>query len=246
MLHGIIVIHGLYHGFVHLKERTLPFGEPARIIDLAGYGRYAATSSSHSLPAQAEHVIDEMDRYGFATATLVGHSVGGVVAMLAAARRPGRIRSVVNVEGNFTVDDAFWSAKLAAMTPAEVELQLAATMSDLEAWLRAQRIAPTPASLTAARRMFEAQPAATVHAVAQSVVTVTSRPDYLATVDEVLDSGLPVHLFAGERSRADWHVPESVVRRAAGFTVQEGVGHLMPLEAPDRFLELLAPLTATG
>jgi lipase len=78
--------------------------------------------------------------------------------------------------------------------------------------------------------------------MAESVIETTSQPSYLEDVDVVLDSGIPVHLFAGECSRAGWHVPEFVIRRAASMTVQPGVGHMMMLEAPEEFLGLLAPL----
>jgi lipase len=40
---------------------------------------------------------------------LIGHSVGGVVAAGYAHRFPKRVASFVNVEGNFTLADAFWS-----------------------------------------------------------------------------------------------------------------------------------------
>jgi pimeloyl-ACP methyl ester carboxylesterase len=53
-----------------------------------------------------------------------------------------------------------------------------------------------------------------------------------------------MHLLAGERSRAGWHVPESVLCRAASITMQSGVGHMMMLEAPEEFLGLVAKLVA--
>jgi len=74
------------------------------------------------------------------------------------------------------------------------------------------------------------------------VIETTSQPAYLEDVNAVLDSGIPMHLFAGERSRGGWHVPESVLRRAASLTVQPGVGHVMMLEAPEEFLGLVARL----
>jgi hypothetical protein len=64
------------------------------------------------------------------------------------------------------------------------------------------------------------------------------------TVHAVLDSGIPMHLFAGERSPTGWRMPESVLCRAASMTVQPGVGHIMMLEAPEEFLGLVANLIA--
>ena len=62
----------------------------------------------------------------------------------------------------------------------------------------------------------------------------------ISTLDGVLDSGIPVHLMAGERSRSGWVAPDAFIRRAASFTVQPGVGHMMPLEDPETFLSLVA------
>ncbi|WP_227744214.1 alpha/beta fold hydrolase [Yersinia kristensenii] len=40
---------------------------------------------------------------------VIGHSVGGAVAVLFARRYPEMTRSLTSVEGNFTLSDAFWS-----------------------------------------------------------------------------------------------------------------------------------------
>lgn len=43
----------------------------------------------------------------------VGHSVGGAIAMLCAHTYPDHVRRIVNVEGNFTLADAFWFYEIA-------------------------------------------------------------------------------------------------------------------------------------
>ena len=65
-----------------------------------------------------------------------------------------------------------------------------------------------------------------MRAVAESVIRITGQPSYLEEVRTVVESGIPLHLFAGERSRADWHVPQWVLERAASMTIQPGVGHV--------------------
>ncbi len=49
----------------------------------------------------------------------------------------------------------------------------------------------------------------------------------------------PVHLLAGARSRAGWHVPAWAERAAASQTLIEGSGHLMMLEQPQAYLAAL-------
>jgi len=44
---------------------------------------------------------------------LIGHSMGGLVALLYCERNPGSVRALVNVEGNLVSDDCFFSRKAA-------------------------------------------------------------------------------------------------------------------------------------
>ncbi len=236
----VVFIHGLYQALGLLRGVPFPARGRVLVVDLLGFGEHAGAVPPLSLHAQVEHVAAELDRHGIAKAVIVGHSVGGAVAMLLAASHPDRVASVVNVEGNFTLADAFWSSKLAAMTPAEAEAVVAAYRRDQCPWFTQNGIEPTPRRVEWIRRMFDAAPARAVQALAKAAVEGTSRPDYLPRIERVPDLGIPVHLFAGERSRAAWSVPDSFVRRAASFTTQPGVGHMMPIEEPEEFLALVA------
>lgn len=236
----VVLLHGLYQGLGHLEEITFPSSKRAVIIDMLGYGSHAHAMTPETLEAQADHVVGEMDRLGISKAAILGHSVGGAVAMLLAARHPGRVEAVVNVEGNVTLADAFWSSKVAAMSRPDAEALLEGFRSDVPGWISGQKMEPTAQRVAWARRMFDAQPASSVQALARAVVTATSSPGYLPMFEGVLDSGIPVHLMAGERSRSGWTAPEAFLRRAASFTVQPRVGHMMPLEDPEAFLSLVA------
>ena len=215
----------------------------ALIPDMLGYGAHASVApGTISLQAQADDIAAQVRRAGHSRAHIVGHSVGGAVAMLLARRHPQIAASVINVEGNFTLQDAFWTGKLANMTLAEVEGLLQSYRGDVSGWLTRAGMGVTPERAATAGRGLRTQPAATVKAVAQSVIATTAEPAFLEDVRAVLDSGTPVHLFAGERSRAGWHVPAWVVTRAASMTVQLRVGHMMMLEEPEEFLRLVARL----
>jgi pimeloyl-ACP methyl ester carboxylesterase len=240
----VLVVHGLFQGMASLRGRDIPGAGPVHVPDLLGYGANASTRSARTIEAQVEHVAAAIQRLGSGRAALVGHSVGGVIVMLVAARYPARVTRVVNVEGNFVPADAFWSARIAAMDSDQVEDLLGGFRRDVPGWLERQRIASSPEHLAWARRMFDAQPAETVLEMARSVVEVTGRPDYLETITGVVDSGLPIHLLAGERSVAGWGVPDFVRRRAASFAVQPGVGHMMPLEDPGGFLAFVGQALA--
>lgn len=165
---------------------------------MLGYGARAnVPTEAISLIAQADHLAAQIRASEKnAAAHVVGHSVGGAVAMMLARQHPEMVVSLIDVEGNFTLGDAFWTSKLAAMTLSEIETLLRDYQSDPSGWLTRAGIEPMPERIATASRGLRAQPAATVKAMAQAVIETTSRPDYLSDVKAVLDSGIPMHLFA--------------------------------------------------
>lgn len=243
MSEPVVFIHGLYQGMRHLLD--IPFPSPRKLIllDLPGYGGHVDVPLPSDLAGYADHVASELDRLQASPAVVVGHSVGGAVAMLLAANHRDRVLSVVNVEGNFRPADAFWSSKIAAMTSEEADAMLDGFKADVDGWLTRQKIQIKPKRQEWAKRMFDAQPARSLHALARAVVEATASPDYLPTMDGVILAGVPVHLIAGERSRAGWGVPDDFARLATSFSIQPKVGHMMMLEEPEAFLKLVASRT---
>ncbi len=78
--------------------------------------------------------------------------------------------------------------------------------------------------------------------MARSVVQTTEDASYLQAVATILDRSIPFHLVAGERSREGWDVPEWVLRRVGGVTIQPHVGHMMILEDEAGFLSIVRQL----
>jgi lipase len=239
----IVFVDGLFQMLADLPAREYFAPRPVLVPDLLGFGRNtAAPREQIALPAQADYVAAQIRSAGWEKAHVVGHSIGGAVAVLLARRPPERVASLINVEGNFTLKDAFWSQKLAAMSETEAEGVIESYRGDVAGWLTRGGIAPTQEQVACAERGLRAQPAPTVRALAQSVVAITSGPEYLDDVRVVLESRIPFHLDAGEKSLAGWDVPEFVECGAASLTIQPAVGHMMMLEEPREFLQLVAGL----
>jgi pimeloyl-ACP methyl ester carboxylesterase len=227
----VIFIHG-FIGTFDVKEFDGQYAAP----HLLGYGEYRTTPSDQiSLPAQVEHIRAFVDsNFGTVPVDLVGHSVGGAIAMLFAHAYPERVRRIVNVEGNFTLDDAFWSASVGRMTPAEVETMLASFRADPLEWLRGA-VADAVLQMTdTAGRWLDYQPATTLRAMGQSVVAVTGSDDYLSILAQVFERH-PVYLLSGERSHDSWNVPPWALEKSAGHKTLGRCGHLMMIENPTAF-----------
>lgn len=232
----IVLVHGLI-GSLQLPELLDGFA-PGQVLapDLLGYGALREVPPAEvNIPAQVEHLQATLQRhFGSEPVHLLGHSVGGVVAALFAHKYAERVESLVSVEGNFTLADAFWSASVARMAVAQVEALLEGYRHDPAGWLAGAGVAVEPQRLRIAEGWLAQQPAATLQAMARSVVERTAPAHYLEQLREVF-ARHPVHLVAGERSRAGWDVPDWAVAAAASQQLIPGCGHLMMLENPAGF-----------
>jgi lipase len=229
----VVLVHGLFGPFA--DERTMPRLPGHRVVapPLLGYG--GDTTRGATLHDQVEHIHALL---GEEPAYVVGHSVGGAVALLYAHRYPGSVLGVVDLEGNFTLADAFWSAELAAMEPVAAEALLESYRADPCAWMDGT---DDPERIAFARTMLDFQPAATLQATAASIVAITGSPEWEPTVREVMGS-VPVHLVAGSLSRTGWDVPPWALALAASYAEIEGAGHLMMLDRPQELSDLVASL----
>lgn len=230
---AVLFVHGLI-GHMRVKAIESTFGDRALAPNLLGYGEHARYEGEISLPAQVEYLRRLLDEKAIASAHIAGHSVGGAIAMLFARQYPQRVRSVISIEGNFTLKDAFWSSTFAAATPLEAQAALQADRADPAGWLQRSGVTPTPERIAEAQSHLDNQPASTMQAMARSVVQITANPQYVDDVMTVLNNGTRVHLLAGERSREAWDVPDFVLDNAE-MTVLPNTGHLLTIESPDAF-----------
>lgn len=92
----ILVIHGLFGSLENLAGVARPLAESRNVysIDLPNHSRSPHTETT-SLVQMAEEVLAWMDSQGLAKIDLVGHSLGGKVAMEIALQHPERVNRLV-------------------------------------------------------------------------------------------------------------------------------------------------------
>ena len=133
----LVLVHGLssYLGF---WEYQLPvFAERYRVIalDLPGYGASGRPDAPMTPPWYAEVVADWMTAVGVERAAVVGHSMGGQIAMTLALEHPERVEALVlaapaGIEaftpGAAQFMKAYWT-ETRALESSEVEVRAAFT-----------------------------------------------------------------------------------------------------------------------
>ncbi len=93
----------LLHGFAGdlnnwlFNQPDLAQDRPVYALDLPGHGNSSLTEGRGSVPDLAKAVTAAMDALGVAKAHLVGHSLGGAVAMFLAIKQPQRVASATLV-----------------------------------------------------------------------------------------------------------------------------------------------------
>jgi len=136
-----IFIHGVLndHSVWILQTRYLAHhGWNVLALDLPGHGRSAGEPPA-SVEDAADSVLALMDAAGLEKAVLIGHSLGSLIALEAAARAPGRIRQLVLVGTAFPM----------RVSPALLEASVSAPMKALEMVNVFSRstLAPPPSAL---------------------------------------------------------------------------------------------------
>jgi esterase len=120
----LVILHGLYgnQGNWSTHARQLALHYEVHVLDARNHGQ-SPWADSMQLAQMAADVAETMDSLRLPTAHLLGHSMGGKMAMLLALQQPQRVRSLVVVDiapvayarGVDTVLDALVSLDLAQL-----------------------------------------------------------------------------------------------------------------------------------
>src|ERR687884_200180 len=93
----VVLIHGMVNSSRHWEQVALNLADDYTVIapDLIGHGDSAAPRGDYSLGAHAASIRDLLAAIGTERATVVGHSLGGGVAMQFFYQFPQRVERLV-------------------------------------------------------------------------------------------------------------------------------------------------------
>ncbi len=124
----LVLIHGLGGCIYNFRYNIPVLAERLRVValDLKGFGySERPTPSDYSLTAQARLVGELMDRLGISRAAVLGHSMGGAIALRLAAISPEKVDRLIMV-GSAPPDRMV--PRVAASRPLRALLRMAAAL----------------------------------------------------------------------------------------------------------------------
>src|SRR6266704_1878725 len=95
----MVLVHGLGGSHLNWAAVGSALAARARVLapDLAGFGRTPLAGRAATVQANRRLLDRFLDAVGDGPAILVGNSMGGLIAMLEAARRPAKVAGLVLV-----------------------------------------------------------------------------------------------------------------------------------------------------
>jgi pimeloyl-ACP methyl ester carboxylesterase len=234
----LVLVHGVGSDGRMFAPVVKQLAGSVRIInwDLPGYGG-KPLDGPITFAGLAAALAADLDTFGIGQAVILGHSIGGMLALELAAAFPHRVSGLIlsattpafgSRDGSFQRE--FLQARLGPLDSGRTMAELAQ-----EAAPRLVGSGAAPEAVAELTRLMAAVPEATFRAALACLVTFDRRAD-LANIR------MPTLLIAGEE---DTNAPLKTMTRmaeaiaGARLEVLPGTGHLAPLECPDRYAEIV-------
>ncbi len=260
-LHGSGPLIILIHGITGCSEQWQPALERlsgAHTVlapDLLGHGESAKPRGDYSLGAYASAVRDTMVALGHEHATIVGHSLGGGIAMQFAYQFPERCQRLVLVSSGGLGRAVHPLLRASTLPGSELVLP----------WLAHTKVLGAGAALGRAVGRLRLRAGTDLAEVARgfsSLGEAEARSAFIETMRAVVDAGGQrvsaldrLYLAGAMPSLIVWGSADPIIPVAHGHAAHEampnsrlelleGVGHFPQLERPHEFARLLAEFIA--
>ena len=229
---ALIFIHGWSSDSTYWDAQLDFFSKRYTVVtlDLAGHGDSGTARAEWTMPAFGADVVSVAQQIPNKRLILVGHSMGGPVALEAARRLKGRIIGIVGV-------DTFGNIGLPRPTPKELEARVAPMRRDFATTTRdyVTRQLFTPRSDPVLVRRIAEDMATEPPGIAIGAFIGLNTMNYAAALGDI---SVPIIAINSDRIPTD---VERIRLHAPTFHVKlmSGVGHFLMIEDPTRFNALL-------
>ncbi|HZU50175.1 MAG TPA: alpha/beta fold hydrolase [Mycobacterium sp.] len=254
----LLLIHGMAGSSATWRSVLPQLSKRFRVIapDLLGHGESAKPRGDYSLGAFAVWLRDFLDELGISHATVIGHSLGGGVAMQFVYQHPDYVKRLILIGSGGLGPDVGWVLRLLSAPGAELILPVIAPTpvltvgNKLRSWVRGAGIhSPRGAEL------WSAYSSLSDRQTRQSFLrTLRSVVDYRGQAVSALNrlqlrAELPVMAIWGEEDNiipVDHAYAAHEARADTRLEVLQDVGHFPQVEAPTEVVELIEDFIATS
>jgi len=248
---ALLLIHGMA-GSSQTWRAILPqLAKKYRVIapDLLGHGQSSKPRTDYSLGAFAVGLRDLLDELGVASATIVGHSLGGGIAMQFLYQHPDYCRRLVLISSGGLGPDVGWILRLLAAPGAELVMPVIAPSPVLRAgnsvrgWLSSLGLrSPRGAEIWNAYSSFSDRE--TRDAFLRTLRSVVDyRGQSVSALNRLnLRADLPTLAIWGEQDAiipVDHAYSALAARPDCRVEVLPDVGHFAHVEAPGEVVDLI-------
>jgi len=230
----IVYIHGLGESglcFEEIARSVCGWGWRQLIPDLPGYGRSVWPAAPQSFAGVVSHVSQWLRDRGERKVLLLGHSLGGVLALLFAESHPESVRGVIDIDGNKSLADCTFSGQAAAVPQVEFSARVFHRLR--EAVFEGGSSEPALRGYYASLRLADPQ---TFHAQALELVALSAAEKLAARLAALPCAKLYIAGAPGGAS------PRSLaLLTAAGIdsAIVSPAGHWPFIDQPDQFAALV-------
>lgn len=233
LIHGVGLDHAMWDpvvGVLAQKHRILRY-------DILGHGSSDDPPGPRKLDDFVDQLVEVLDFHDVETTDVVGLSLGGLIALMTAARHPNRVRSAVLVSTVFGRSGSQLAGVRQRLELAEKEGLGPVADLAIERWFTPQWRASHPAETDAVRqRLLTTDHAGYLKAYRQFL----DADDLAAALAPDIEA--PTLVLAGERDTGS--TPEMAVALADAIPggearIMPGVHHLAPIEEPTQFVNIL-------
>lgn len=254
----VVLIHGMVNSSKHWERVALDLARDHTVIapDLIGHGDSAAVRGDYSLGAHAASIRDLLAAIGVERATVVGHSLGGGVAMQFFYQFPQRVERLALVSSGGLGPEVSPMLRGAAV-PGAAGLVWAAShrrvlgaLERVSAWLGSRGVKNSVYVRAIVRALAPLQRRAARTAFLQTLrAVIDPQGQKVSARDRLyLLSGFPTLIVWGERDRT---IPLEHGRLAhqaipgSRFETLPGAAHFPNLEDADALAAVLRDFVAT-
>lgn len=249
----VVLVHGLAGSSRTWKDVMPTLAETRDVIapDLLGHGDSAKPMGDYSLGAHASGLRDLLITLGVSSATLVGHSLGGGVAMQVAYQHPELCDRLVLVSSGGLGREVSWLLRLGTLPLAEYAMPLV-----FSRWVADRG---TDVSRVLSRTGLRSPRLGEMWRAYSSLAGAENRKAFVRTIRTVIDtsgqtvsaldrlymaSHVPTLIVWGELDHiipvSHAHVAHEAIE-GSRLEILPDIGHFPHTEAPERFLEVLIP-----